>query len=1793
MLTIPGYRIQETLYESEQTLVARAQRESDGLLVVLKALKGAYPALEEQDLYTKEYEITRVLAGVVSVVQVHSLLRFQSTLALVLEDFGGQTLESWMKNEGQSLREKVGLALDLVRALQLIHAAKVIHRNINPRNILYNPDSRQLKLIDFGAATCLGRQDAEPNPISVFHHSLLYLSPEQSGRMNRAVDLRTDFYSMGVTLYELFCGLVPFFSEDPLELVHWHIAREPVSLTQINPAIPRPLANIVMKLLAKTPERRYRSLGGVLADLEACQVQLREQGSVTDFAIGTRDQSGELSIPQKLYGRAGEIEQLLDGFERVAAGKKEWMLICGPPGIGKTALVKEVYRPLTQRRGFFISGKFDPLRGDRPYSAFGQAFQQLIQQILGEPPTIVERFREKVLRALGSNAGVVCDVIPGLSVLTGEPGEVEEVGPQEQQNRFQRLFLRFVGEFAQPEHPLVIFLDDLQWADLASLNLCSLLLEAPELSCLYLIGAFRDNEVSPGHPLLLLLANTQKAGAAVLRIALCPLTLQNISQLLSETVNEPTERCEVLSQLVLDKTGGNPFFVNEFVRSLAQRELLCLDPNAGCWVWDLIKIREQAITDNVVDLLAQKLSGLPGEVREVLKVASCMGARFELQLLSRCLEQKPLQTRQSLRIALADGVVLALGKGQRFFELQEPTLSVRDEVTLQFAHDRIRQAVYSLLGEAEQQKIHLAIGRHLRALADAGGDESLFDIVTQLNLARGAIEDQDAQDDLARLNWEAGKKAKSAAALDPAFHYLATGLALLGPQGWTREHEVALGLHEEAAEIAYLLTEHERSWALTEQVLEHAVSDLEKVRAYGVRIASMTAQHRPDEAIRAGLDCLAQLGIRLPEHPGWARLLSELLQTRLALSQRGIERLLDLPKMEGARKLAVVQIMRKLALPAFVSNTPLAALLIFIQVRSIARHGHTPWSASVFGSYGIILCGFLHDIPTGYRIGKLALRLLEQGQTQEPRGRVIFATNAFVFPWKNHLRTTLQPFLDGYQLALESGDHEYAALNLHQYCDHAFFAGQELALLEEKIAAHNQLLVRLRQVIELRWTQGFEQMVQNLQGKSANPCLLVGQCFDETKMYPRWIESKDRIGLLGLHFNKLFLTYLFGEYEQAVEIADRAQDYQESGGGWFCVARFAVFDSLARLATYQKSPTKVRRRILEKVSRNQRRLRKWATHAPMNHLHVWHLVEAERLRALGRTGEAEEQYGKAVNLGWENEYLHEEALALERLGDFYLEQGQLKQSRIYLAEARRAYQHWGAEAKVRQLEARHSLLFASRDNLSTSSVELSKQTLSRRTFSTHRTVGLLDLCSFIKASQSIAGEIEQTQLVDKLMKIAVENAGAERGFLIIQRPEGGLFIEAYLDAKADMSTRFVSIPIEESEDLATRIVHYVGHFQESVVLGDASNEGPYIQDPYVMRKRPKSILCLAIVHQGNLLGELYLENNQVTDAFSPQRVEVLKLLASQAAVSLDNSRLYTRLKESKEFVEQALAQAKESARAKSEFLAKTSHELRTPLNHIINIPEGLLESYVEAPVLQCRMCKATFEQDKDEPPELEAPCPECRAPRALAQERICYYDGDPQEARALLAQIVQSGRHLLKVVNDILDLSQFESGKTILHPAEIPVARILHNALQIVASKAAQRGIEIALPDVSPTYTLVADESRLQQILLNLLDNAIKFSPKGGKIAVEVRPGDDEVIFCVRDQGIGIDRKDLAIVFESFRQVDNGMSRRFGGAGLGLAICKQLVELHGGVIWVESDKGQGSSFFVCLPRIRQVPGGKA
>ena len=1805
-MAIAGYEVREKIYESAKTLVYRGCRQSDGQGAILKMLKDDYPTSAEISRYQKEYEIIRSLK-IEGAIAAYDLEKYQNTLVLILEDFGGYSLKEWLGDRQLSIAEFLEIAIKITGVLQEIHAAKVIHKDVNPANIVFNSETGELKFIDFGIATVLSGSNQTIANQNVLEGTLAYISPEQTGRMNRSLDYRTDLYSLGATFYELLTNQPPFTGNDVMELIHSQIAREPVPPHEVRREIPQTVSSIVMKLLAKAPEKRYQSAWGIKADLETCLQMLLETGEIADIILGGQDISCQFQIPDRLYGRSAEVETLHEAFLRVSKGGCEMMLVKGYLGIGKSTLVQEISKQITREGGYFITGKFESFQEKMPYSAVVSAFQELVRQLLAQSQEELNGWKEKLLAALGSLGQVIIDLIPEVELIVGQQPPVQSLAPGASENRFNIVLSNFIGVFCSREHPLVIFLDDLQWADEATLKLIELTLAPGSGQYLLIIGAYPDSEVNSNHPLTRALKAGRAKGAVINHITLSPLGPEEITELIADTLHREAQAVKPLAELVLRKTNGNPFFVHQFLRLLYSESLLTFNQpqsevSQGEWQWDYGKIEAKNITDNVVDLTIAKLQELPAGTRQALCLAACLGNKFDLTTLSIISGNFAPETFQNLVPAIQSGLIIPISNLEKMeSELDVPLLILN----YKFRHDRVQQAAYALIDESQKTAVHLNIGRRLFGQINRQArTDRIFELVAHLNLGRALITDERELMQLAQLNLEASRLATEATAYSAAHSYLMAGIASLPSNSWDADYELTLALYRQRAEVEYLNGNFEQSLALIKIILKKAKSVLKVADIYKLLTVQYTLLMQHAEAIQASRQALSMLSIELPSADSHWALEVEVAAVREKLpfpasvspgaaspgsasrtkEDKQIADFLEGPEMTERSKKVAVELLDNLLATAYQSDRSLFDWIVVKIVNLSLEYGHSPESSLGYSAYGILLGSLFGDYKSGYELSTLALRLSEKFNNQTQKCKICYIIAGYLNHWVKPLKEFAAMIESGYQAGLESGELQFAGYILFQKLFGRYFLGEKLPeILSESldVLRFSQKTQNI-QVTEAVW--GCQMIVWNLSGMTQEKRYFHNEEMGEEQYLSNCYTHKNYAVICHYQILKSQVLYLYDRPESALSCAIAAQNLLGYIIGQFAVAAHNFYYSLIITDLYPSATPARQKQYWQQLVVNQKQMQIWADNAPANFRHMYLLVAAEMARISGKQLEAMELYDRAITEAREQDFIQNEALANELAAEFWLSLGKEEFAKIYMSKAYSGYRLWGGRRKVSDLQNKYPLLIAKSSITSSMTATLIMSNTSETESLSGGTA--LDLTTVMKASQAISGEIVLAELLNKLRKIMLENAGAQYGALIGRR-DGELVIENagninYADVDLPPST-----PVEASDKLPINVINYVARTLENVVLNNATSSEIFATDPYIKLHQPKSLLCMTIVNQGKSIGILYLENNLTEGAFTRDRLELLNLLCSQAAISIENARLYQQsqdyaqqLQQSLQQLQQAQLQLVQSEKMSSlgQLVAGVAHEINNPVGFIAgNLTHA--QTYIQDLINHLQLYQQQFadpgEKISDHAVEIDLEYLLADLPKLISSM---------QEGTDRIRDISTSMRTFSRA--DTSKMVKFN-----IHDGIDSTLLILKHRLKANSKRTA---IEI-VKEYSQLPQLKCYPGQLNQVFMNLIANAIdafdednqgrdvaqsNANPNIITIRTEFSSSKRSVIVKIKDNGPGMSAEVQQRLFNHlFTTKPPGK-----GTGLGLSISRQIVEeKHRGKLLCTSAPGQGAEFAIELP----------
>lgn len=1729
----------ELIYEGKTHIYLETNSENDSATII-KYCKQKFPNDIDIRFLLNEYNLGKSI-DIEGVRKVYRFENRESSPSLHLEYIDGTTLKNFQHQHQLSLQEKLSIAIECTHILGQLHQLNIIHKDINNSNILIENETRHIKFIDFGLASKSESWINTNKSPDKLQGTLPFISPEQTGRMNRAVDYRTDLYSLGVTFYELFTNQLPFEAQDSLGWVHAHIAKKPAKLTEIVPDLPSILSNIILKLMAKHAEERYQSTQGLLFDLK------KIQNGEHDFALGQNDYSGKLQIPKKLYGRKKEIETLLTALERVSQGSLEMMLIAGYSGVGKTALVHEIQKPIIQKQGYFISGKFDQYQRNIPYSAIVQAFKQFFELLLIEDETRLIQWRKLIQDCLGNEGRVLVDMIPELEIIIGKQPEIPDLGGKEAQNRFNYVFQNFIKAIAQQDHPLILFIDDLQWADSGSIDLLKVLLTDKDSHYFLCLCAYRDNEVNVSHPFIKAIDSLKEEQATIHQLHIDNLSQDNINELLVDTLANTSEHTHALTELIFEKTRGNAFFSHQFLQNLYDNHLLTFDFDTAQWHWNTSKIRRLNLSDNVIEFMAERIKTLSLTFQELIMIAACIGNRFDLKTLTFVVDKDEDEVQSVLDLMMGEGL---LTHNYEYYS---------------FVHDRVQQAAYSLIPEKTKANLHLQIGRKLlEHIPQEKQEDHLFDIVNQMNWGLEIIENPEERELLAKLNLFAGRKAKANAAYIPAYTYINTGIQFLSDDFWNNQYHLSLLLYNEAAETAYMSAQFEEMDQAIDVIFSHVTQLLDKVTAYRIRILSFKARNQLIDSIETGLELLAALGVNFPQNPTQDDTALALGQTMELLKEHSLDEIYHFPEMVDPAMKAALTIIADVNSSVYWARAELFPFMVFKAVELSVKYGNTPISAFGYSTYGVILSGVVGDMPQAFEFGEMALKLIDKFQAKEWITQLYTPHYALIVHWNQHIKHTLKPLEESFHIGLETGAIEYAAINVNLYCIHGYLMGMKLKLLQADIEAYSKMMKTYKQETNYNFNQIYHQAVLNLMGKVDNPCLLIGSAYNEEDMLPMHLAANDNTASFFVYFNKMILNYLFENYQEAEDNRNQAESRLSAILAKLENTTYRLYDSLIALALYPTSTPDKQEQFLKRVENNQDMMKNWAKFAPMNFEHKFFLVEAEKLRVTNQSDDILAIYNKAIEGALKNDFLNEAALAYELTGKFFLNQNKYELAENYLKHAFQIYSQWGAKAKVKELIKQYPKINESSKSLIVSSTTTQEGSIN------------LDFGSVIKASETMSSQIVLNDLIEKMMSIVMENAGAERGILILRSEED---MQIVAEGTNEGITFIKHLLNDEQSRIPMTVYNLVSRTLKPLVIDNASKDNRFMNDPYIIKNLTHSILCQPIIHQGICNGLIYLENS-LPSAFSFQRTEVLRLLSGQIAISIANAKLYETLEdkvidrtkelsqtvESLKQTQSQLVQAEKMA-SLGQLTAGIAHEINNPINFISNSLKSLkmnIQDIQKVLKLYEQLTPDNVAQNLSQLNHLKA---ELDYPILL------------EELESLPAQIEEGVQRTTTIVKGLHTFSRRDENMA----QSIDIHENLDSTLMLLKPQI-PKNFNI-IREYSEELPLVqCFSSKLNQVFMNIIINAIqaikeKSQQEDEWISIQTSLHQEQVSIKIADSGPGISKDIQERLFEPFFT-----TKEIGkGTGLGLSISYGIIQEHKGSLSVESQKGKGTIFTIVLP----------
>ncbi len=1743
MFTLPGYEVSAKIHENPNTLVYRAVRTEDNQPVILKVLEAENQFALQKERLQQDFNISRSL-DTDHVVTPYNLEKYPDKWVLIMEDFGGDSVKHLSAGKPFALAKAVSLAIKATTILADIHHGNIIHKDIKPSNFILNPDTGQLKITDFGISTAAEQKAPVIKSTNIIEGTLAYMSPEQTGRTNRSVDYRTDLYSLGVTLYEWFTGKLPFQTEDPLELTHCHLAKQPPPPHSITPGVPDQISDIIIKLLAKSPEDRYQNTQGLRLDLELCRKQLALNGRVEKFPLGRFDVSETFIIPDKLYGRETQLKQLLDACNRSRDGAVGFFLVKGPAGVGKSALVDEVRNEIRKERGggkgFFLHGKFDQFSRDIAYSAIGQAFKGLVMELLGEMEEQLQTWKEKMQKAWGPNGKLITDVVPDLELVVGKQPEPAKLGPYESRNRFKQVLRNFVRVFAGREHPLVLFLDDLQWADTASLDLVESLATDPEIGFLFLVGTCRDNEVDRLHPLTATLKKLRASKVPAGEITLEPLGEEVIEKIILDTCPADPEKVKHLAKIAFRKTGGNPFFIKKLLLSLNLDGLVFYSTETCHWDWDERKLEEVRISENVLEFMILLLEKLPEATKEALKLASCIGNHFEAETLAWASGCPGEELTGNLAEAIREEILVTekvLLPGPR------NTLIT----TYKFQHDRLHEAAYTMIPVEKRKRIHLRLGRYW---LEQGTEEkiagTLFDIAWQFNEAGPLITGKNEKTEIARLYLKAAAKAKESTAFKNAASYLEHAANILGPGSWETGHDLTWEIYHQKAENEFSSAMLDESEKTIKIALANSTCVDEKVAVYKIYLQVLFQFSRHYDAIEVVREVLALLGISLPKHVKKRHIAGQYAKFYLRLGRKKTGHLMTLPEITDKRRLNICALIYDAIPSTYMVAPDLMAYLSMIMANICIRHGNSIYAPFAYAMVSCVMTGVTKQYKMAYDFAMMAIRLNKKYPHLDVKARIHFLAGFFPVHWVKPVKEYLPLWETAFKTTLEAGN-----IHWHNYCitfsrpQDILFNDAHLAEIEAGNAKHYEMHVHSKDR-EVSFNQFFLlKFIRRLRGIEEPPqAYHAPDDFGEESYAGEMATPGNYLMRMYYYTFNLVEAFTSEDYESALRHARRGNKIviEVLGNLSDFVLRFYTLLTIQALKPKLSRLERLKLAIPYKIDKYL--IKRAAGHCPGNFRAQYLLVLAEEARTGKDDSKAIHYYEQAIKESRGENFPRVTALCYELAGKYYLERGIFNAARPYLTAAHTHYKRWGAGAKAKQLEEKYPRFFPRGSMTPVDSVTGAEN--------------MFDLVSVMKASQAISMEINLEKLLGQLLNIIIENAGAQKGVLVLETIDGPA-VEGVINAATNHAQVLQAIPLEGCGLLPENMVRLVQRTGKQLLLEDASRDHDYSKDPYIIEKQPRSVLCVPLKRKDRVDGVLYLENTLAGGSFTEERGRMLDTLLTQAAISIENARLYSELERDiseRKRAEQALRESEEQLRQsqKLESIGRLAGGIAHDFNNILTAINGYSEM-------------ALMKLDE--------------------KKRVSKY----------IKHVLESSKIAENMVRQLLAFSS----KQVVQPRILDVNLTLFD-LQKMLRRMIGEDIEIQLNLADNIPCIQADPAQLEQVVMNLFVNsrdAVNSNTKNapGKtitletdgvlldeedVAVYADGGPGQyILITIGDNGMGMDQLTMSKIFDPFFTT-KGVGK---GTGLGLSTVYGIVKQNNGFIYVHSEPGVGTAFKIFWPAL--------
>lgn len=1736
-----NYNVLAVLYEDKDFKIVRVSQSNGDEKEILKIVRRKGGAMKDLVSVKQEFELLRDLNkhDCKHIINAKRVLNFEQESCLVLGDVDGLLLSQLYPKIKETYEDYIGklldVAINLVEAIGHLHWLGILHNDLRADRILVDTESLNVVISDFSCSLPIDVYGIDPDKISKLEGIYPYISPERTGRTRHKVDQRSDLYSLGIILYEIFSGQQPFNTKNISDLVHCHMAINPPALADLILDFPIMISSIIQKLMMKELTDRYQSANSLRTDLLNCRQQWNLNKNIPVFELGCNDYLGTICFPQRLYGRDKELSYMKEWFGKSKTEKASILLVAGYSGIGKTTLVEKSCNYINEK-AFFAKGKFEQSKKQIPYFAFSQLFAGLINKIMREEKDVCQELSNRCIEALGEQAGVLLPLIPNLENFLGKQKEVTKIDAKQAESRIYYALEKLLKTLSIPERPLLFFIDDIQWADDASMDMVSNILNMGLVNT-FLICAYRENEIEHQFQMKKTIEWwKQSFNAEVLHLK--PLEKNYIEQFVADSLHMKCSDVKELACVIQEKTHGNIFFTRQFLIFLQNKGMLYLRPEKNQvfnyhWHWNIKAIRNECPTENVIDIVLENLKLMPKEELNIIQIAACIGNCFDVNILTSVCDVNNNRITSVLLNFWRAGMI-TYDKKQSFF-----------------SHDRIHQAIYSMVADENLPRIHLEIGKvMLTTLSTDIQEEKIFDIVFQWNQGVSEIKDLEDSIMLAKLNLQAAGKAKENSAYIEAKNYVQKALNILSMIRVEQNYKLFLELYNEMAEVTLLLGEHQKAYVYTEKAIDIAETVEEKFQAFQVRVRIKIAESRLREAVDIAYEYVELLGEKVEKNISLNEMNGMLVEIKNKLGIRPAEKMAELPEMACYRYLTAIKMLSEVLICSYMISQRLQAEIVIKMIELSLKYGNTLEAAVAWVYYALTFELEYGDLENGYNIGKTAIKMEEKFTDEGVRAK--FSFNLVLAHRKQPMRDILNSYLEIHNKGLKIGDLEHACQGLVQYGSLAFHAGCGLAELEKELAAMLSIVEGHQQKTGYNRLTITLQVIMNLR-ESNKPYLLCGRIFNENKMVEAFKELEDGAAIFIWASQKIMLCCLFGKLGEIDDVVKLVEHYKVNTPGQVFEFNYHYYLALCKLRKIKIADKMKEQEVIEIVKENLEKIEDWVQKSEINYIHKYFLLKAEFNRAIGKKSEAIELYNNAMENACENNFIQDTAFALELLGLYHLEIKNKVTAEIYLQKSIEYYEKWGAFTKVEHIKAQY--------------LPRNKQKLKFET-AVKTNEQNIDLHAILLAAQTLSEEIEINSLIKKMMQIVMVNSGATKAMFLEYR-KGNLVVETGCVAERDNVDFIQFINCMEENVLPWSLVEYTIKQQELVLSNHPLEDLAFSEDLYIQQEKPKSVLCIPLNRKGNLIGVIYLENKVFSGAFTSKQIEVIKMISAQIAISLENARLYSDLEEKvKERTaelkytvikleseinerkntekalnenEERLREVKEYDKLKTEFFANISHELKTPVNVIYSA---------------LQMCNILIGNNE------------------IYKEKAMH---------KYTQMIKQNCHRLIRLINNIIDITKIDSGYLKLNLKNEEIVSVVENIVMTVVSYAESKGISIVFDTDVEERIMACDIDKIERIILNLLSNAIKFTDKRGQIYVNIFNKEKSIIISIKDTGIGIPKEKMDMIFERFIQVDKSISRNNEGSGIGLSLVKELVIMHNGTISVNSKIGKGSDFIVEIP----------